>query len=210
MKYVYDIILNFNENLYDFFEWNENDNVDYIKKIPIFKVSQTVMRDLVNCKVKIDKKFIQNIKNKCEIYMKNSIGNIEYACLFFSDEKIIAIEFNYKGVSIFKSDLLIDESLDIIEYYKKIRTTKLDYMIMMKDDISFLTRKEENMIRFIEIEFKRIIESNDMDKLKYLYYECFKKLNNNLNKMIKDLEKYITRSPKELFDVLKLSCSNRN
>ncbi|MBQ1812512.1 MAG: hypothetical protein II119_00995 [Bacilli bacterium] len=210
MKYVYDIILNFNENLYDFFEWNENDNVDYIKKIPIFKVSQTVMRDLVNCKVKIDKKFIQNIKNKCEIYMKNSIGNIEYACLFFSDEKIIAIEFNYKGVSIFKSDLLIDESLDIIEYYKKIRTTKLDYMVIMKDDISFLTRKEENMIRFIEIEFKRIIESNDMDKLKYLYYECFKKLNNNLNKMIKDLEKYITRSPKELFDVLKLSCSNRN
>ena len=210
MKYVYDIILNFNENLYDFFEWNENDNVDYIKKIPIFKVSQTVMRDLVNCKVKIDKKFIQNIKNKCEIYMKNSIGNIEYACLFFSDEKIIAIEFNYKGVSIFKSDLLIDESLDIIEYYKKIRTTKLDYMVMMKDDISFLTRKEENMIKFIEIEFKRIIESNDMDKLKYLYYECFKKLNNNLNKMIKDLEKYITRSPKELFDVLKLSCSNRN
>ncbi len=157
MKYVYDIILNFNENWYDFFEWNENDNVDYIKKIPIFKVSQTVMRDLVNCKVKIDKKFIQNIKNKCEIYMKNSIGNIEYACLFFSDEKIIAIEFNYKGVSIFKSDLLIDESLDIIEYYKKIRTTKLDYMIMMKDVISFLTRKEENMIRFIEIEFKRII-----------------------------------------------------
>ncbi len=210
MKYVYDIILNFNENLYDFFEWNENDNVDYIKKIPIFKVSQTVMRDLVNCKVKIDKKFIQNIKNKCEIYMKNSIGNIEYACLFFSDEKIIAIEFNYKGVSIFKSDLLIDESLDIIEYYKKIRTTKLDYMVIMKDDISFLTRKEENMIRFIEIEFKRIIESNDMDKLKYLYYECFKKLNNNLNKMIKDLEKYIIRSPKELFDVLKLSCSNRN
>ena len=210
MKYVYDIILNFNENLYDFFEWNENDNVDYIKKVPIFKVSQTVMRDLVNCKVKIDKKFIQNIKNKCEIYMKNSIGNIEYACLFFSDEKIIAIEFNYKGVSIFKSDLLIDESLDIIEYYKKIRTTKLDYMVIMKDDISFLTRKEENMIRFIEIEFKRIIESNDMDKLKYLYYECFKKLNNNLNKMIKDLEKYITRSPKELFDVLKLSCSNRN
>ena len=210
MKYVYDIILNFNDNLYDFFEWNEEDNVDYIKKIPIFKVSKEVIKDLTSCKVKLNKEFIQSIKNRCEIYMKNSIGIIEYACLFFSDEKVIAIEFNYKGVSMFKSDLLIDEALDIIEYYKKIKTIKLDYAVISKYNKLFVTRKEENMIKFIKVELKKILEFNNTDKLKYLYYECFNKLDNNLNKMINDLENYIIKSPKRLFDVLKLSYSNKN
>ena len=33
MKYIYDIILNFNERLYEFYEWKDNDDIEYIKKI---------------------------------------------------------------------------------------------------------------------------------------------------------------------------------
>ena len=39
MNYIYDILLNFQNEYYDFFEWNTNDQITHIKKIPIIKVS---------------------------------------------------------------------------------------------------------------------------------------------------------------------------
>ena len=38
MNYVYDIYLNLNNVLYDFFDWDKNDKLIHIKKIPIFKI----------------------------------------------------------------------------------------------------------------------------------------------------------------------------
>lgn len=32
MVYIYDILLNFNKNLIEYFEWEEKDNIKYIKK----------------------------------------------------------------------------------------------------------------------------------------------------------------------------------
>ena len=34
MTYIYDVTLNFNEILYDFFEWNNTDNLIHVRKIP--------------------------------------------------------------------------------------------------------------------------------------------------------------------------------
>ena len=204
MKYIYDIILNYIDNYYDFFEWNNDDSVDYIKKIPVFKVSNDVINDLINNKVMIDKEFIDNIKDKCEIYMNNGIGIIEYTCLFCSNDKVIAIEFNYKGISMFKSDLLIDESLDIIECCKKIKIVKLNYKIIVEDKISLMTREEVKMIGFVKRELNNI---EDIDKIKYLYYECFNRIENNIIKMNIELEKYMYKNPSKLFNILMLSYS---
>jgi hypothetical protein len=33
VKYIYDILLNYNERLYEFYEWEDNDYFDYVKKI---------------------------------------------------------------------------------------------------------------------------------------------------------------------------------
>jgi hypothetical protein len=120
MKYIYDILLNFNEILYEFYEWNDNDYYDYIKKIPVIKVSKDTLNDIKNKKIMINSEFVKLIHNLCEVYTNKSVKCIEYACLFCSNSSVIAIEFNYKGISIMKSDLLIDESLDIIEFCKKI------------------------------------------------------------------------------------------
>ena len=38
MNYIYDLLLNFNENIYEFYDWNKTDNIKHIKKIPIFKI----------------------------------------------------------------------------------------------------------------------------------------------------------------------------
>ena len=200
MKYIYDIILNFNEKYYEFYEWNDSDSVDYIKKIPIFKVSNEVIRDLKVDKIEVDNDFINEIYNKTEIYTNTGISKLEYICLFCSDDTCIAIEFNHKGISIYKSDLVIDEKLDIVNYLLQTKPIKLKYKILNYTKNKYITRKEANMINFIKRELKDI--KNNYDKLKYLYYECFNKTIENNSKMIIDLEKYIENNPTKIFNLL--------
>ena len=104
----------------------------------------------------------------------------------------------------FKSDLLIDESLDIIECCKKIKIVKLNYKIIVEDKISLMTREEVKMIGFVKRELNNI---EDIDKIKYLYYECFNRIENNIIKMNIELEKYMYKNPSKLFNILMLSYS---
>ena len=50
MIYIYDILLNFidGKRMYEFFEWNSEDVVEHIKRIPMFCVSDRVMEDILN------------------------------------------------------------------------------------------------------------------------------------------------------------------
>ena len=54
MNYIYDILLNFNNIPYDIFEWNKDDKILHIRKIPLIKLSTFDLSNLVNKKVKID------------------------------------------------------------------------------------------------------------------------------------------------------------
>ena len=54
MNYIYNIALNFQKNFVDFFEWNLNDNIIYINKIPIFKVSNYDFNNIKNMYVQFD------------------------------------------------------------------------------------------------------------------------------------------------------------
>ena len=201
MKYIYDIVVNFNEKYYDFFEWNEKDNIEYIKKIPIIKVSNSVIRDLKVNKIVLREDFIKNIYNKTEVYMDFGIGTIEYACLFSSNDSCIVVEFNHKGISIYKSDLLIDEAIDIINYCKKMKEHSFEYKIIDCIKVDFITRDEIYMMNFI----KRELKECSLDKLKYLYYECFNNKCDSDSKIIVDLEKYMNIYPSKLFNLLMLS-----
>ena len=48
MIYTYDILLNLKkfEDSCEFYEWCDSDEVEHIKKIPLFKVSKTMIEDL--------------------------------------------------------------------------------------------------------------------------------------------------------------------
>lgn len=205
MKYIYDIIVNFNEKYYDFFEWNEKDNIEYIKKIPIIKVSNSVIRDLKNNKIICEKEFIKKILSKTEIYMDSGVGVIEYACLFCSVDSCIAVEFNHKGILIYKSDLLIDEAIDIINYCKKLKEFNFEYKVIEYNKVEFMTRDEVYMISFI----KRELKECSSDKLRYLYYECYNDKCDSKSKIIMDLEDYTQIYPNKLFNLLMLSYSKK-
>ena len=49
MNYIYDITLNFNKsNLYEFYEWCEDDCPEFVLKIPAFKVDNETFKSLKN------------------------------------------------------------------------------------------------------------------------------------------------------------------
>ena len=53
MIYVYDVLVNLNEDLYDFYDWDDKDNLSHVRRTPIFRVLKNVYFDnaeLVNAK----------------------------------------------------------------------------------------------------------------------------------------------------------------
>ena len=76
MTYVYDIILNFHKNYYNFFEWNSKDIIYHMKKIPLIRVSDKDLNILKYNEVKIDKEVLLNFKNKSIMYNNNKNTNI--------------------------------------------------------------------------------------------------------------------------------------
>ena len=46
MNYYYDILLNFQENYYMFYEWDKEDNIEFVKKIPLFHIDSKEFIDI--------------------------------------------------------------------------------------------------------------------------------------------------------------------
>ena len=119
MKYVYDIILNFNDNYFEFYDWNKKDEITEIRKIPIFKVSNQVLYEIKNYTVQFDDLFISKIKNKTE-YFSGRIIKLETAFLITDGLDVIAIKI---GKKLKYSSLQINEELDILEDLNMIETS---------------------------------------------------------------------------------------
>ena len=78
MIYIYDILLNFNTNFYEFFEWEKKDNLISIKKIPMYKVESTFIQDLITKKVQINDPILIEILCKCEVLNNKKNKNFNY------------------------------------------------------------------------------------------------------------------------------------
>ena len=63
MNYIYNIYLNFNKNYYDYYEWNDNDNIILVKKIPIIKTNTNDFKNIISNYIKINNKDKLSIKN---------------------------------------------------------------------------------------------------------------------------------------------------
>ena len=86
MNYIYDLLLNFNEKIYDFYDWNKTDKIIHIKKIPIFKISSSKMNIIKNNKICFEDSFLEKIYRKTEEFMnrKNKyIAAMCSACVIF-------------------------------------------------------------------------------------------------------------------------------
>lgn len=204
MNYIYDILINFNYNLYDFYDWHEEDNVLNIKSILIYKTNSENLNKLRNNIIKVDDSFLEKIENKTEYFSKQSINKIKYACLFSDGMDVIGVRFNSQGISIGVSKLLIEEELEILEVVDIVKEVSVDFKVVKKRNVpTFKTRreiKEKNRI------INELYHIEDIEKLKYLYFECFNKEENSREIIYRDLIKEIDKNNNlfKIKEILKL------
>ena len=171
MNYIYDIVLNFQNNYYQFFEWNRTDKIKNINKIAVYHVSDQDILDLTNNKIIIDNTFLNKLK-------EDNKKNKKLMCLVSNQSQTIGLLFSNDGVLLKRSSLMFEEETEVNNYVKDLPLTKIDYIKNEKQESS-------NRLRIEKEKKDRLIEyikntSNELT-LKYLYYEYFKEECTNID-----------------------------
>lgn len=189
MNYIYDILLNFNkEKAYQFYEWSDSDNIEHIKKIPLFKVTDNQMLDIIKNTIKIDQDLISKIYNRTEMFNRKKIVNIPYAIIIGNSRECYAFKFNKYGDELSRSNLILDEKDEVLEFINNIKVDDIKFSTikyLSDDDIG--TRFERDSKRHLKSEIKKIYNSDDYNKMKYVYREIFEQCLEDKNKMYTNL-----------------------
>lgn len=197
MNYIYDIVLNFNKELYEFFEWKDDDNLINIRKIPLIKINDDDFVSLLYNKIKIEKLVLDTFKKKFSLYSEEINGNV--ICIVTNGQRAMGVMFDQLGNLIGRSAMLLDEEEEVLEESENLEETKLLYEINKTQQVNIkLSRVEIEKKQYIE-NFLNAIE--DIKILKYIYFDYFdreaekedikkillmeleKKWDNNLNRL---------------------------
>jgi hypothetical protein len=189
MKYIYDIMLNFTDyNIYyEFYEWKKSDNLVNVKKILLFRVSDSVMSDLINYDFKVDKNFLNSIKNNFMI-SKNSCKNILYMCVLSTGFKSIGVAFKRNGKVLYKSSMIVDEENEINSIALKLRNSEFLYKKLSKKSNKVI-RDDYYKVNYLKRFIKEAYKEKDYDKLSYLYHEITSGDKDNINDIYHELLK---------------------
>lgn len=169
MNYIYDIVLNFNKNYYDFYEWKKSDSIVNIKKLPLFLVNNDIITMMKYDKVVVDSSFIELIKDKTYTYSKLKVGN---SCLLSNGKEVIGVLLDDKGNVIKRSSLLIDEEEEVLEEIEDREIHDIKIISHKKIKREEITRIERDKKSFLN---RYIKNENNINNLKYLYYDYFEK-----------------------------------
>jgi len=191
MNYIYDILLNFQKEFYDFYEWNQDDEIIHIRKIPLFYINSKDYYTIKNSTVSFDKEFCNKIHNRTERFKKINVALLNYVFLISDGKETIALKLGKNGVVTHKSSLLIDENEEISEMAQDLKLYNLDYKIIKSSEISFNTRFEKENILDVSNKLSMLYNHKEDDKLRFLYLECFGKSEENINKIFTKLQKEI-------------------
>lgn len=210
MNYYYDIILNWSEkDFYNFYEWNDFDYLELIKKIPFIKIKHKSLIDIWSNNIKINSEFLNNLKDKTLVSNKNTICKIKYACLFTDNKNIIAIEFNEYGESISRSKLLLNDEINALEVSYSLRETEIEYEIIEKIEESKTLRQVNEAKRIINLEINNLYQNKELSKLRYLFYEYTGEKCEDINKiyhiLINELNNNFSEKFFIIYDIIKLS-----
>ena len=176
MQYYYDVLGNFSEYILKFYEWESNDDIVNIKKIPFIKISKEDMRVLLSYSVILE---IDNI-------VKNSKDKTNYL-LFSTGCDALMVELNQEGKIIYYSSLLIEDELEVNELAHNMNTIKLKFKVL--DKIKSLSdyRQGEKAKNLIFHELKKIKDNDNKDECLYYYYEWFHVSTDDYDKAIKKM-----------------------
>lgn len=205
MNYVYDILSNFNQELYDFYDWDKNDNFTHLRKVPSFRVSKEVLVDLMFKKVKIKCNLLKLIKDKTQVFTKEGVDVIEYCFIVSDSVNSLGVILDEDGVIYKRSKFLVSEELEINKCLKTSKIYNVEYnLLSSKTHYSNMTRNEEKVTNLILSELELIMDSTD--KIDYLYYEWFNtnKGKNKYKKLVSSIKSSYTSKHEYILELLNL------
>ena len=176
MQYYYDVLGNFSEYILKFYEWESDDDIVNIKKIPFIKISKEDMRVLLSYSVILE----------MESIVRNSKDKTNYL-LFSTGCDALMVELNQEGKIIYYSSLLIEDELEVNELAHNMNTTKLKFKVL--DKIKNLSdyRQGEKAKNLIVHELKKFRDNDNKDECLYYYYEWFHVSTDDYDKAIKKM-----------------------
>lgn len=202
MKNIYDILVNFKKIPYEFYEWNKEDDVKHVKKMPSIKVSDSTLYDIFYNDAVVSKNFLDQIKDKTEIFFGRTVKKVKYACVIYNDDVALSILLNDNGEIIGKSKLLFDEEEDVLK--EDVPLKEIDYNIIKKSKkISGLTRREAKIVLLLSKYLDKIHEIKKNDEIKYMYFECFNKVEEDNEKAYKNLKNEVLKANLNVIETLK-------
>ena len=208
MNFYYDIVVNFQENNYMFYEWAESDVLEYIKRVPIFQVTTKVLRDLINNNIEVDKEFLDSIYNKTKLKK----GFLEYVSLFVSKNGAIVLEFASDGKVIARSGLQINDECNVMEVIYTLPIFRLEYKVLNRLELNKDLRLESTVKDFINLEINTLYKNKEWEKIVFLYNEWFLKSNPNVGEMVQEMQNRlkgeITDREFRIYNLIKLSYNN--
>ncbi|MCI6001643.1 MAG: hypothetical protein MRZ37_00575 [Tenericutes bacterium] len=192
MNYIYDIVLNFNSNYYEFYEWNKNDNIINIRKIPTFKVDNQTYYDFKFNDITVKNDFLKLIEDETSIYLGNTN---KYMCIITNSKEAIGVMFNKNGLIIKKSSLIIDEENEVLELAYDIENTRIDYQVnRVCKKMRLVSRSEGEKKKKIINNLNHLFKINNYELIRYIYYDAFLKEEKDVNKIYDELINVINKN----------------
>ena len=111
MPYYYDLLVNLDDELWEYYEWEKNDNLLLFKKVPFVRVNELIMKDFLEYQVSLDKEWITPYINKAILKNNKKMTGV----LFASLKEAIFFEFDETGKVLGKSKVLIEDWNNIYE-----------------------------------------------------------------------------------------------
>lgn len=179
MRYIYDILVNFNDIYFDFYDWNDDDNIIHIKKIPILKVSSDFLNSVKYSSVIVDDLLLGKIYRKTDFFSVNK-NEYCYVCCLCDGREAFVVDFNSKGCVVGRSSMLIDEENEVIDLCECMDFC--NYNVVVNSDMCtslFKTRYEIDTNKSIMKQLKFL---ND-EELCYLYFDCFDENESDVDKV---------------------------
>lgn len=210
MIYIYDLTLNFNDRLYDFYDWKDTDSITHYRKIPLIKLSDKKYDKFLNNKVVVDEELLSLVRDKAQQYKGRMLKTVKYAFVLTNGFDAFAVMLDDSGTSVKKSKLVIGEELEVIDLANNLKVKDVSFNIVCKDNfVNKFTRDEEVIIN--DVVSKINDHKDNLELLKYLYYEWNNKIyvgKSCYDDLIKDITSQYSDKLNKLNEILNLYVKN--
>jgi len=188
MDYIYDIVLNFQNNYYDFFEWKPSDKVINVKKILVYKTTDEDYLNLKYNEVTIERK---SLPKQIKMFLVTNGG------------EVMGLLLDNNGNIIKRSSLLFDEADEVLEEKETIKALPLKYIKNIPKSHLINSRLNIEKKKYLQKYFSKIDIKKDEYLLKYIYYEIHNKEENNINKVYINLKELINNDTDKIYESIK-------